>query len=168
MESDISEKQESPFERLSQIEIELRFGTNSSIETELILNITEPNLNYNPSGEVLLAPLITYLISLGYPLENTIIWYYSPTARVNVYCGTHPIPFSISIPLFEFREGSLILICRGMVKNEFGNSQIVVPNTANGLINEIKIKAENENNNHSSSRRTKERKIGYIIDKVSK
>ncbi|CAG9312445.1 unnamed protein product [Blepharisma stoltei] len=163
MESDISEKQDSPFEKFTQIEIELRFGTNSSVETELILNITEPHLSYNFSGEVLLSPLVSYLISLGYPLENAIIWYFSPTARLNVYCGSHPVPFSIAIPLFELRDGSLLLICRGIAKNEFGPTLNMVSHA------DTRMKQEHDNfNNHSASRRTKERKIGYIIDKVSK
>ena len=163
MDSDSSEKPESPTQWSQSINIKLELTINNEAETELIQNITDPNLLYNSHSEVILTPLINYLKSLGYPLESAMIWYYSPTARLKVYCGNDPLPFSISIPTFEMTNNSLILMCKGAIRNEFGTI-VTLGSTSTG-----KIKQEEEAiTSHKSSRRTKERKIGYIIEKVSK
>jgi hypothetical protein len=163
MDSDSSEKPESPTQWSQTIDIDLQLTVNSETENELITNVADPNLIYNSHSEIILTPLINYLKSLGYPLENSMIWYFSPTAKLKVYCGNDPLPFSISIPMFELNNNCLQLICRGAIRNEFGTI-VTLGSPSIG-----KIKQEEEAiTNHKSSRRTKERKIGYIIEKVSK
>ena len=161
MDSDAFENEESPRTRPSKIDIELQFGTPPNNETEVIPEITEPYLVFNCASEALLAPIVNYLKSLGYPIDNSMIWYYSPTAHLNVYCGNDPLPSSISIPDFELEGEKVTLICRGAIKNEFGTVVSL------GSTPSIRAKQEEETT-HKSSRRTKERKIGYIIEKVSK
>ncbi|CAG9315074.1 unnamed protein product [Blepharisma stoltei] len=163
MDSDSSDKPDSPINRPSTIDIQIQFGTPPNVENELVSNVTEPHLVCNCVSEVLLAPLINYLKTLGYPLDNAMIWYYSPTARLNVYCGNDPLPFSISIPMFEIKDNKLSLICRGAIRNKFGTVVTL------GSTPSAKSKPDEEaSNDQKSSRRTKERKIGYIIEKVSK
>lgn len=163
MESDSSEKPDSPSQYSSSIDINLELTLNSETEKELILSISDPNLAYNSHSEIILTPIISYLKSLGYPLENSMIWYYSPTARLKVYCGNDPLPYSISVPTFELSNNALTLLCRGAIRNEFGTI-VTLGSPSSG-----KIKQEEEAiTSHQSSRRTKERKIGFIIEKVSK
>lgn len=163
MDSDSSEKPDSPSQYSSSIDIFLELTLNSDTEKELILNITDPHLSYNSHSEIILAPIISYLKSIGYPLENSMVWYYSPTARLKVYCGNDPLPYSISVPTFELSNNSLTILCRGAIRNEFGTI-VTLGSPSSG-----KIKQEEEAiTSHKSSRRTKERKIGFIIEKVSK
>lgn len=163
MDSDSSEKPESPAQWAAPIDIELELTINNETETELIVNVSDPNLVYNSHSEIILTPIINYCKSIGYPLENAMIWYYSPTARLKVYCGNDPLPYSISIPTFEMTNNVLALKCRGAIRNEFG-TVVTLGSPSTG-----KIKQEEEAiTSHKSSRRTKERKIGYIIEKVSK
>lgn len=164
MDSDSSEKPDSPSQYISSIDLSLELTISNETEKELILNISEPNLTFNSHSEIILTPLVNHLKSIGYPLENAMIWYYSPTARLKVYCGNDPLPYSISVPIFELLNNTLTLQCRGAIRNEFGTI-VTLGSPSSG-----KIKPEEEDaiTSHKSSRRTKERKIGFIIEKVSK
>lgn len=164
MESDTGEKSGFVSNPLNFIDIQLSFGNPPNTEVELVKKVTDPHLTFNCAGEILLAPLILHLKMLGYPLESSMIWYYSPTATLKVYCGNDPLPFTISIPVFELRENRIVIIAQDAIRNKFGTIVTL------GSCQAQKSRPDGEEpiTNDKSSRRTKERKIGHIIEKVSK
>mmetsp|Transcript_9288 Transcript_9288/g.13813 ORF Transcript_9288/g.13813 Transcript_9288/m.13813 type:complete len:291 (-) Transcript_9288:36-908(-) len=163
MDSGKYDKDDSSHARPKSIDIELQFGTHPQKEVEVIPNVSEPFLMFNCACEVLLAPILSHLKHLGFPLDNSMVWYYSPCARLEVYCGNDPLPSSVSIPEFEIQNSLLKVICKEPIKNEFGTMVTI------GSSPTVKIRQEEDvSHNHKTSRRTKERKIGYIIEKVSK
>ncbi|CAG9317464.1 unnamed protein product [Blepharisma stoltei] len=164
MESDRDENNQFSHDKLNTINIELSFGDKFTKEKELILNIKQPILTFSREGEVNLSAIITYLKNEGYPIDKSMIWYYSPTAKLNVYCGTDPIPPSISIPIFEIKDRKLVLLCYGVVSHEIGP----VLQAQNSVAAKKMHEEEPTTLVPKISRRTTERKIGYIIDKVMK
>mmetsp|Transcript_14893 Transcript_14893/g.27527 ORF Transcript_14893/g.27527 Transcript_14893/m.27527 type:complete len:298 (+) Transcript_14893:1345-2238(+) len=152
-----------PFGELPEaIDVLLEFGPQGSTEKELIRTIGPPALIFNATGEFLLEPIILHLKGLGYPLESSMISYYSHIGELNVYCGNDPLPMSVTIPILELDENRLRLLCRAAIRNEFGTVLSI------GSSPPVKIKHEEQHRTTKVSRRTKERKIGYIIEKVSK
>jgi hypothetical protein len=146
----------------STIDVELHFGDPESMEVELVRDIAPPSLSFNSTAEFLLEPIVQHLKGLGYPLESSMISYYSCIGELNVYCGNDPLPQSVTVPLFELTNRRLLLKCRSAIRNEFG--------TILSIGNSPPPKQLNEDCHRSTktSRRTKERKIGHIIEKVSK
>lgn len=164
MESDIDENYLPSSARLTAINIELCFGDKSTKEKELILNIRQPTLVFNKHGEINLSTLISYLKNEGYPIQKSNIWYYSPSAKLNVYCGNDPIPPNISIPVFEIRDKKLVLLCNDVIKQE---SSPILEKCQTVVVHK-KFKEEEPLQVQKAARRTTERKIGFIIDKVTK
>jgi hypothetical protein len=66
------------------------------------------------------------------------------------------------VPVLELKDNRLLLRCRAAIRNEFGTVLSI------GSTPTTKIRHEEQHRPSKSSRRTKERKIGYIIEKVSK
>lgn len=154
--------------QLQYLDVELQFGPPNSFERELVQRLQSPVLCFNRSNEIVLAPIVAHFKALGYPLENSMISYYSQIVGVYVYCGNDPLPVTISVPLFEVKNGKvstmqLVLKCREAVRNEFGTVITI------GIPASLSMKQyEDASQPPKASRRTKERKIGYIIEKVSK
>ena len=157
-----------PSPPITSLDLELQFGAPPNYTRELIPSVTEPLLVFSTANEVMLGPIVTYLKSTGYPLEHSLVYYYSQLAGTFVFCGSDPIPPTVSVPLFEMQETKvgmthLTLRCREAIRNDFGTMTTV------GSPGSISIKySEDPVVTHKSTRRTKERKIGYIIDKVTK
>lgn len=144
------------------IQILLFLGSPPLYESELIPLVTAPHLQYNSANEILLFPIISHLKVLGYKLEHTMIWYHSQLGDCKVYCGNDPLPLLCSIPTYEITFNQLILICRDPVKNNFGTVATI------GTTSNPKQKPEEDAiTNQNASRRTKERKIGFIVERVS-
>lgn len=95
--------------QLTHLNVELQFGPPSAFERELVQKLQRPVLVFNHSGEVLLAPIVAHFKALGYPLENSMVSYFSPLVGVYVYCGNDPLPVTVSIPLFELQSGTVSL-----------------------------------------------------------
>lgn len=153
---------------ISSLDLELQFGEPEAYDRELLPSIREPLLVFNSAQEVLLSPIISYLKSAGYPLEHCLVYYYSQLAGAFVFCGNDPLPSCIAVPLYEMQETKvgtthLTLRCRDAIRNDFG-TMVTVGNPGS-----ISVKyCEEPIQPHKASRRTKERKIGYIIDKVTR
>ena len=98
---------------------------------------------------------------MGYPLDSAIMSYYSDIQKLFVYVGNDPVPKSAFIPTSELLEtGRLtIRVRRGAAKDD----------NINTITLRLKGKGKEIDGSTSpkSGRRTKERKIGYIIEKVS-
>jgi hypothetical protein len=151
------------------IEIELEFGRGNEVEAELIPKVEIDKRHMNTANEILLSCIINFLKECGYPLENSMIWYYSKTAELWIYCGNDPLPMNISVPQSELIDdvkvisNQLQLRCKRAICNEFGTVLTL------GSTPSYRIKQEEEAiSSNKTSRRTKERKIGFIIEKVSK
>ena len=100
-------------------------------------------------GEIDLPTLIAKLKNMGYPLESAFTYYYSNELEINIYCGHDPLPKNCMIPKEEFSDGKPIrLKFRPGLRSEYCD------NTKDHQKTKIQ-------------KRTKERKIGFIIEKVS-
>merc|ERR1712032_1336487 len=98
---------------------------------------------------------------IGYPLENAMVYYYSNIGDIHVYCGNDPLPTTTYLPFSELNNGRLKLRCRETLVNEFG-TVITVGSYPTLPSYELESKAS------SKEKRTKERRIGYIIEKVGR
>lgn len=87
---------------LETMEVEVEFGNASWVERELVGSVQAPYLVFTSAHEIALSPLLQYLKSLGYPLTNTTISYYSEAAGIFVYCGNDPLSGVFTVPLYEF------------------------------------------------------------------
>lgn len=96
-------------------------------------------------------------------LYDTAISYYDNDLKNYIYCGIYPFDINITIPLTQEVQScpTLQIRSRNLIKKE---------NLMRMDLNE-EINAESEDNNQNiyinqKSKRSKERKIGYIIEKV--
>lgn len=155
----VSAKEEGfPPPLLPSLDVEVEFGNAQYTERELVQGVQHPYLVVTPGQEVVIAPLLQLMKSLGYPLSNAMISYYSVVAGLYVYCGNDPLHHSITVPLYEFTENRLRLRCREATRNEFGSTVVIAQGLPQYKASEVP--------RSPALRRTKERKIGYIIDKV--
>src|SRR5574343_1091130 len=88
-----------PSPLMPSLDIELEFGTPRCTERELIQGIQAPYLVFTSAQEIALATLIQLLKTLGYPLANTMVSYYSIVAGLYVYCGNDPLHGSFTVPV---------------------------------------------------------------------
>lgn len=106
-------------------------------------------VTYDENGNVKLNPLIETLKKMGHAVGNSMVSYFSEAKQVYVYAGNHPFGDE-SIPNDDLAE-EIKLKVRPKAKSIFGD--FLLGNT-NASISK-------------GSRRTKERKIGDVIKKVS-
>ena len=117
-----------------------------SEEEELVPGMRVPVLQ---NGDVDFPLLMTKLKSLGYPLESAFAYYYSKDLELYVSCGHDPLPKFCQIPKTEYEESrTLRLKFRPGLRSEYCD------NTKSDA-------------GSKAQKRTKERKIGFIIEKVS-
>lgn len=120
-----------------------------SSEKELIRNMEAPIL---PNGSLRLRMILSNLKQLGFPVEGTLVSYYSLKEKFHVYCGKDPLPETAHIP----------------------NDELLIEEERRPRV-ELRLKAglkptilkEEQPGDDASKRRTKERKIGFIIERVS-
>jgi len=93
--------------QLTSLNIELQFGPPNAFERELVQQIQSPLLVFNRAGEILLVPILAHFKAIGYPLENSMVSYFSPLVGVYVYCGNDPLAVTVSIPLFEIQNNTV-------------------------------------------------------------
>lgn len=93
---------------LPSLDIELEFGPPRNTERELIQGVQAPYLVFTSAQEIALAPLLELLKTLGYPLANTMVSYYSVVAGLFVYCGNDPLHGAFTIPVYEFAPQRVI------------------------------------------------------------
>jgi hypothetical protein len=93
---------------LPSLDIELEFGPPRNTERELVQGVQAPYLVFTSAQEIALAPLLELLKTLGYPLSNTMVSYYSVVAGLFVYCGNDPLHAAFTIPMYEFAPQRVI------------------------------------------------------------
>jgi hypothetical protein len=116
----------------------------------------------NPNT-ILLNDLFEELVHKGCNLNNTAISYYDSDLKTHIYCGIIPFACNVSIP-YQFEEGNVPLI-------QIRSRQIIrKDNLMRMELNEENPDQTDENNQNVfinvKSKRSKERKIGFIIEKV--
>ena len=99
------------------------------------------------NGDLLLPGVVFRLKQLGYPLENAIVYYYSFQIGAFIGCGHDPLPKHCLLPKEEYEHDKTIkLRFKTGLKSEYCDSPA---------------------REGKAQKRTKERKIGYIIEKVA-
>jgi hypothetical protein len=131
----------------SNIEIETGFSGNYIKKTQ----IDSRGISYSNEG-LLLEPLMKY-VDLQDAKGNFMISYYSNLRDSFVYLATSPIQAKIAFPKVELQNGPIRIRFRFISNTDF--PQPAADNNASD---------EEEKVGH----RTKERKIGYIIEKVAR
>ncbi|CAI2379144.1 unnamed protein product [Moneuplotes crassus] len=115
-------------------------------EEELVPSMKVPIIQ---NGDVDFPLLMTKLKCLGYPLESSFAFYFSTDLQLYVSCGHDPLPKFYYIPKTEYEESKTL-------KLKFKT----------GLRSEYCDNTKSETGS-KAQKRTKERKIGFIIEKVS-
>lgn len=95
-------KEEGQSAALQAIDVEVEFGAGNRVERELVQEVQAPYLVFTSAQEIALAPVVQLLKTLGYPLANSMISYYSEVAGLYVYCGNDPLTNVFTVPVFEF------------------------------------------------------------------
>jgi hypothetical protein len=137
------------------------------------LKISDVTLNILNNNCVDILDLCTELFNHGIgQINNTAISYYDPELKIYIFCGVYPNLKTVLIPLVLFKaEG---LNCKGPDTNAY---EISLRSRFIPVIDEklkmILIDEDHEHTEESNSgmlgkksRRSKERKLGYIIEKV--
>jgi hypothetical protein len=136
---------------LKEIDLEVQTGPLGRYEVQVIKGLKAPVLNFNDKGEILLSPLLTYLKSHHYSVAGAMVSFYSPSNDMYEFCGSEPLGVSASVCLSCLQTGALKLKCREPQRADYAQST-----------------AANDDRGNKASRRTKERKIGFIIEKVAR
>lgn len=122
----------------------------------------------NSEGDIDLSDLLRNLKGMAFPIERNVISYYSYANDMYIYCGNDPLPANSTIPVSEIynsEEGKQVTI---RVRQVLTNMPIN-PEAA-GETDNIKLEGSinfaGEGPGNTKQKRTKERKIGEILDKV--
>ena len=107
---------------------------------------------YNEEGSLMINHLIKQIFSQD-SKGNFMVSYYSPTRQMFVYLATSPLETSTAIPKLEIESGVIKLRLRSILTNDLSLS--IPEDDASDSADKV-------------GRRTKERKIGYIIEKVAR
>ncbi len=122
-----------------------RNGVEEKEEQEVISDVT---VHYDELNNIKLGPLVENLRKMGYRVDGAMISYFNEEKKVFVYAGNQPLPDK-SIP--NAGKGEIKIKARPKAKSIFGDFLL---GSTNASISK-------------GSRRTKERKIGDVIKKVS-
>lgn len=122
----------------------------------------------NANGDVDLCDIMKTLKGMAFPIERNVVSYYSYTNDMYVYCGNDPIQPNSFIPANEVytAEGTPQVTIR--IRQVLTNMPInLEPITEGDNVKfEGSVNFAGEGPNSTKQKRTKERKIGEILDKV--
>lgn len=147
---------------LKRTDVVLIFGDDNDWEIEMVRGLS---LKDDPSGRILLQFLLDQLKHKGFPIHFSHIFYRSESTGLDVECGYDPLFPNFSIPAETLSRGpvrhiQLVLVCKEVAKMKHGTSLLL----ASGRKHEEVV--QDDMPEMKSSKRTKERKIGFIIGKV--
>lgn len=141
-------------------------------EREKIPNIA---VTLTSQQEINLFELLNYIKTLGFPIDGNMISYYSATSEMFVYCGNDPIPKRTFVPVVDLENHRQLKIrCRQVNKSVYEH----IMDTDKKIDSEVLRSEADSSPEHKAKagsskkqvknncRRTKERKIGQIIEKV--
>ncbi|CAD8166748.1 unnamed protein product [Paramecium octaurelia] len=126
-----------------------------------------------PNG-INIFKLTQRLKELGISLEGRTISYYSYDCEMYINCGMDPVHYSYMIPFEEIKLNNQLRI--KCLQTAISLIHLVMSEEMNEKVNKMKEQDGNDQQNlqhqgqenQKQCRRTKERRIGYIIEKVSK
>eukprot|EP00357_Protocruzia_adherens_P027515 CAMPEP_0114996736 /NCGR_PEP_ID=MMETSP0216-20121206/14494_1 /TAXON_ID=223996 /ORGANISM="Protocruzia adherens, Strain Boccale" /LENGTH=359 /DNA_ID=CAMNT_0002361009 /DNA_START=532 /DNA_END=1611 /DNA_ORIENTATION=- len=111
------------------------------------------------SGDLSIPSIVTQLKKVGYPVETAMVSFYAHEQGLYVHCGCDPLPHTALIPKDSIERGRVTLKFRGGHRADTA--------TSNNNSTTTNPTSAPSNSRGGSGRRTKERKIGYIIEKVA-
>lgn len=132
------------------IQVESGFPGNYTRQT--LNHIDSRAILYTSEGNLVVSQLLKYI----YPQEskgNFMISYFSSTKQMFLFLGTNPVDNSVVIPKQDLECGQINIKLRFISTTDFPQPIIEDDVSESG---------------DKSGRRTKERKIGYIIEKVAR
>eukprot|EP00357_Protocruzia_adherens_P000120 CAMPEP_0115020620 /NCGR_PEP_ID=MMETSP0216-20121206/30287_1 /TAXON_ID=223996 /ORGANISM="Protocruzia adherens, Strain Boccale" /LENGTH=203 /DNA_ID=CAMNT_0002392595 /DNA_START=493 /DNA_END=1104 /DNA_ORIENTATION=- len=144
-----------------KIDVELSFGQD---EKELVQDVEASTVT---GGDLLLSDVVATLKQIGYPLEGAMISYFSEQEKFLVHCGSDPLDSSAVMARneYEARRRIALKFRPGMKPyTSQGSSSSVTGANPTGPTQGTGAPA---NQKQAPNRRTKERKIGFIIEKVA-
>ncbi len=140
-------------------DIEKLNNKNIFYEREIISNL---NFLVHQNDKLKLSDIITKLKVCGYPLTGAMISIYSKLAEEYIFVGADPIDQNFFISNSEY---NLKLIKLRVVA--YLEDKLIKEFSDENISNEETISRKNSLLNKKKNKRTKERKIGYIIEKVN-
>ncbi|CAD8084338.1 unnamed protein product [Paramecium primaurelia] len=179
--SDINSEENSTSSREINIE-----QITAKLYVELI-DVRDPSQNYieyfsqfdlskmQQANGINIFKLTSKLKELGIQLEGRTISYYSFDCEMYINCGLDPVHYSYVMPLNEIKQTNQLRI--KCIQTGISLIHLVMSEEMNEKVNKMKEQEGNEQSqqqqqqgqeNQKQCRRTKERRIGYIIDKVAK
>ncbi|CAG9333395.1 unnamed protein product [Blepharisma stoltei] len=141
---------------MRNLELELQYGHIGRYEQDLIRNIDPKNIHFSIAGDLSLNQVLKYIETTGYSISGSMISYYSYEKDIHIFVGHYPLTHDVQISQNNLRNHTLKLKCRYVNPTENSNEEAGIDD------DEASEKGE------QGSRRTKERKIGYIIEKVAR
>jgi len=121
----------------------------------------------NSQGDIDLCDLIQSLKGLAFPVARNVISYFSYSTDMYVYCGNDPIAQGSVIPAEDVSSGEdgkqVTIRVRQVLNSTIANLEPIPEGDAVKLEGSVNFA---EGGNSSKQKRTKERKIGEILDKV--
>jgi len=134
-----------------------------------------PNVKVNTkeNGDIELYSLLEHLKGKGFPLEKNVVSYYNYRTDMYVYIGNDPVPPTAFIPFSEISitgdTKQVTIRIRQIHSSGAIPSEILVPDKEQIKIENFSRDNEKEHSDEGNApkqKRTKERKIGEILDKV--
>jgi hypothetical protein len=134
-------------------------NVNTFYEEEIVPNIEVASVN---NSKFKLNDFLTYLKICGYPLTGAMLSVYLEDSEAFVLVGGDPLDNNIMFEFNSFPTG--IVKIRAICYIE---EKHLTPLVNVGKNNSQNLRLTRSNSNLKKSKRTKERKIGYIIEKVN-
>jgi hypothetical protein len=132
-------------------------------EKELIPSV---RVKFRENNDVDFCDLVKTIKAMGFPVDKNMIYYYSPSNDLNVFCGRDPLVAGTVIPEREITQVDdkyqITIKIRQTSTTQVGTAEVAMDLEAN--VSDSQEPAGNSSGN--KQKRTKERKIGQVIDKV--
>jgi len=137
---------------------------NVHYENEIVPDI---EVNHNTEGKIKLSEVIIKLKQFGYPLTGSMISVFSKVANSFVSCGADPLDKIIILDDNEHIDFGIIKIrCTCFIDHKHLVDETLLDISLQNSPSSA-ISPPQSCSNDKKSKRTKERKIGYIIEKVN-
>jgi len=141
-------------------------------EKEIISGV---KVDVTKDGDIELNSLVSNLNKMSYPVESSMIFYYSQTTGMYVYCGNDPLPSNMLIPSSEIaiEDGRRVITIRvrQIEQSDYPRVESDYELETAALI-DFNIDAcfdfDSDGSDKNRRRRHKERKISEVLDLVLK
>jgi len=147
-------------------EIPMTDHKNSFYETEIIPNI---KVELTEDRKIKFSEIILKLKQCGFPLTGAMLSIYIPDMEDYILIGSDPVDSGIMLDENVFKSKFLKIRAICFIEEKYVAQNLVKINDKliQSLGLEKKLSKQQSNLDKKNSKRTKERKIGYIIEKVN-